>query len=63
MESYLYAIEYFDSDSSGSQWQTYLADSIGQAVSDFRKDNPHAKVYDVFVQHRDACDHVEEEWQ
>lgn len=63
MDSYLYAIEYFDGDSSGSQWQTYLADSIGQAVSNFKKDNPHAKVYDVFVQHRDAVEYVSEEWQ
>ena len=58
---YLYAIEDFDSDSSGSQWQTVLADCIQQAVSIFKTDNPHAKVYDVFVQHRDACEFIETE--
>jgi hypothetical protein len=58
---YLYAIEYFDSDSGGSQWETVMADCIQQAVSIFKTDNPHAKVYDVFVQHRDACEFIETE--
>jgi hypothetical protein len=61
MDTYLYAIEYFDSDSSGSQWQTYTGDCISQAVRNFKNDNPHAKVYDVFVQHRDACEFIETE--
>jgi hypothetical protein len=60
---YLYAIEYFDADSSGSQWQTVLADSVQQAVSIFKTDNPHAKVYDVFVQHRDSCEVIDDEWR
>ena len=60
MGDYVYAIEYFDSDSSGSQWQTHLADCIDQAVKQFKLDKPHARVYNVFVQHRDADDYYEE---
>jgi hypothetical protein len=58
---YLYAIEYFDSDSGGSQWETYPADCIQQAVSKFKQDKPHASIYDIFVQHRDACEFIETE--
>lgn len=61
--SYLYAIEYFNGDGSGSQWDTVLADCIQQAVDQFKKDNPSAKIYDVFVQHRDACEVIEPEWR
>lgn len=60
---YLYAIEYFDGNGGGSLWDTVMADSIQQAVSRFKTDNPHAKVYDVFVQHRDACEMIDDEWR
>ena len=63
MDNYLYAIEYFDADSSGSQWESIYADCISQAVKEFKKSNPKAKVYDVFVQHRDAVDYVDEEFK
>jgi hypothetical protein len=61
--NYIYAIEYFDGDSSGSQWETHVADCISQAVKQFKFYKPHAKVYNVFVQHRDADDFLDEEWQ
>ena len=61
MGDYTYAVEYFDSDSSGSQWQTYNADCVAQAVKQFKLDNPLARVYNVFVQHRDADDFYEGE--
>ena len=58
---YNYAIEYFDPESSGSQWTTVQGDYIGQAVKEFKQHNPLARVYAVFVEHMDSGDYHEEE--
>lgn len=58
---YNYAIEYFDPDSSGSQWATVQGDYIGQAVKEFKRNNPLARVYAVFVEHNESGDYYEEQ--
>ena len=58
---YTYAIEFFDPDSSGSQWDTIQADCIAQAVRLFKLGRPLAKVYAVFVEHAESGDYYEEQ--
>jgi hypothetical protein len=59
---FTFGIEYFDPDSSGSQFDTVSADCVKHAVEQFKADKPFAKVYNVFVQHRDAEDYIDEEF-
>ena len=56
-----YAIEFFDPDSSGSQWETVQASGIAEAVAEFKEDNALAKVYAVFIEHHSSDYFYEEQ--
>ena len=58
---YLYAIEYFDGDSSGSQWDTVYEDCLPNAVKAFKTNHAQAKIYDIFVRHHKAFEYIEDE--
>jgi hypothetical protein len=58
---YNYAIEFFDPDSAGSQWETFIAECPRYAIEQLKQYRPFAKVNAVFVEHDSSSKYYEEQ--